>query len=538
MLRKLAATIVLALAVAPSAYLAWRFRAMSHLGYYHDDGIYWVSAKSLASGAGYRIASLPGEPYQTKYPPLYPAVLALIWKFNPRFPANLPTATVAAWLLLPVYLCMLWLFLRQYRFSWREQCGMVLFAGLSPVAAVFSFSLMPELLFTALLVASLLLAERATAAGSYAWLAFGAGILAGLAYLTKSAAAPLLVTVPLLFAGRKQLANAGLFIGGMLPAVAGWQYWVSAHLSRSWNLITLYYTNYLGFQLYNVPVRDLPLVVWHNLDGLLMGIGQVLTFDLPLGSKHLERIVAAAAITGSVRLARRTRQTQFPLAAAAISALLLVWHYVPDQRFVFPLYPLLLAGLWTEVKNVWQLVRASWKKPAFADRAAAVGVAAVLCSVGLFVAFTTAFGLFYFLPGLFNAYRASFESRQAVYQWVAANTQRDASLFAYDDPVLYLYTGRKSCGLPVPPKLHYHQDQSGIDKLLRSLPEFAREYQLSYLVLMPDDFYRDEHERGARLEREGVESSASLHPVFQSPAATVYGWNPPVPSQASLRATY
>src|ERR1035438_3344634 len=82
MLRKLTALGVFVLALAPSAYLAWTLRAMPHLGFYHDDSIYWVSAKSLAEGHEYRIASLPGQPYQTKYPPLYPALLAGIWKID------------------------------------------------------------------------------------------------------------------------------------------------------------------------------------------------------------------------------------------------------------------------------------------------------------------------------------------------------------------------------------------------------------------------------------------------------------------------
>ena len=73
---------------------------MPHLGFYHDDSIYWVSGRSLAMGDGYRIQSLPGQPYQTKYPPLYPALLAGIWKLDPRFPANLPLATLFSWLLL------------------------------------------------------------------------------------------------------------------------------------------------------------------------------------------------------------------------------------------------------------------------------------------------------------------------------------------------------------------------------------------------------------------------------------------------------
>src|SRR5208337_4275979 len=203
---------------------------------------------------GYRIESLPGQPYQTKYPPLYCALLAGIWKLDPQFPSNLPIATLFAWLLLPAFLSVLWLLLREYGFSMRARCLMVLVAGLSPVTVVFSFSLMPELLFTALLLASLILAERAGRPESAAWLAVMAGACAGLAYLTKSIAAPLLFTVPLCFALRRHYKKAALFFAAMLPAVGGWQWWVARHLTHSWDLVTLYYTNYVGFQTYNVPL--------------------------------------------------------------------------------------------------------------------------------------------------------------------------------------------------------------------------------------------------------------------------------------------
>src|SRR5580693_2679536 len=149
-LRKLTALGVFVLAVAPAAYLAWTLRAMPHLGFYHDDSIYWVSAKSLAEGHEYRIESLPGQPYQTKYPPLYPAMLAGIWKINPSFPANLPLAMLFAWLMLPPFLAILWILLRDYGFSTLERSVLVVLAALSPVTVVFSFSLMPELPFTAL----------------------------------------------------------------------------------------------------------------------------------------------------------------------------------------------------------------------------------------------------------------------------------------------------------------------------------------------------------------------------------------------------
>jgi hypothetical protein len=525
MLRKLAVFAVALAVLAPSAYLAWTLRTMPHLGFYHDDSIYWVSGRSLAMGDGYRIESLPGQPYQTKYPPLYCALLAGIWKINPQFPSNLPLATLFAWLLLPLFLWTLWLLLRDYGFSARARWLMLLAAALSPVTVVFSFSLMPELLFTALLIGSLILAERAMKTGAPAWIAVLAGVCAALAYLTKSIAAPLLFTVPLCFALRRHYKKAGLFFATMLPAVAGWQWWVARHLTHSWDLVTLYYTNYVGFQTYNVPLRDLPLVIWYNLDGFLAGAGKLLIFDLPYGSKHLERVVAIAAIAGCVRLAARRRELQYPLAALGMSAILLVWHFPPDQRFVFPLYPLLLMGLATEIANIWEMLRLTWAKPAFADRFAAAGVGAVVAGIAAFAVFCTIFGLAHFIPDLFGTYRADFETRQPAYEWIARHAPADANVYAYEDPLVFLYTGHAACRLPIPPKFLYHSDDRGIVKLMGSLADFARGYHLNYLLLTPDDYHRDLNARGTAGLVEAMQSS-DFRELYASKNAAIYQLNP------------
>src|SRR6266849_5220060 len=76
----------LALAGLAVVYIA-AFRAQP-VGLFHDDGIYAVTAKALAEGRGYRIISLPDQIPQTKYPILFPALLAGIWKLEPRFPEN------------------------------------------------------------------------------------------------------------------------------------------------------------------------------------------------------------------------------------------------------------------------------------------------------------------------------------------------------------------------------------------------------------------------------------------------------------------
>jgi hypothetical protein len=531
MLRKLAIFGVLLAALAPSAYLAWTLRTMPHLGFYHDDSIYWVSARSLAVGDGYRIESLPGQPYQTKYPPLYCALLAGIWKLNPQFPSNLPMATLFSWLLLPLFLWALWCLLGEYGFSVRARTVMVLIAGLSPVTVVFSFSLMPELLFTALLLMSVILAERAMKPESSVSMAVLAGVLAGLAYLTKSIAAPLLFTVPLCFALRKHYKKAGLFFATMLPAVAGWQWWVARHLTHSWDLVTLYYTNYVGFQTYNVPLRDLPLVIWYNLDGFLGGAGKLLIFDLPYGAKALERVVAIAAIAGCVRLAVRRRELQYPVAALGMSAILLVWHFPPDQRFVFPLYPLLLMGLATEIGNIGRVLQRTWAKPVFSERFAAAGVGALLAGIAAFAVFCTIFGLAHFIPDLFASYRADFEARRPAYEWIALHAPADANVYAYEDPLVFLYAGRRACSLPIPPKFFYHGDNGGVDKLMASMADFARGYRLDYLLLTPDDYHRDLHAMGTHGLTAAMQSS-SFREVYASTGAAIYRLNPPSGSLA------
>src|SRR5215472_18993073 len=101
MARRVATAALLVLALAPSAWLAWRWPAMPQLGLHQDDALYLVGAKSLAEGHGYRIESLPGSPFQTKYPPAVSAIMTLVWKFGPPFPANLRLAMLLTWLMLP-----------------------------------------------------------------------------------------------------------------------------------------------------------------------------------------------------------------------------------------------------------------------------------------------------------------------------------------------------------------------------------------------------------------------------------------------------
>jgi len=517
--RKLLLALLFIAALAPSAWLAWNWRAMPQLGYYHDDSIYWVTAKSMAGGGGYRIASLPQQPLQTKYPPLYPAFLSLAWRINPNFPENIPVAALLAWLLFPPFVWLVWRFLHAQRFSPWECVLLTTLAALNPVAVLLSISLMSELLFTCLFVAALLLAERASRENAIG-LAAAAGCLGGLAYLTRSAAISLFA-VPLVFLFQRRLRQALIFAACMLPAALGWQIWTALNVSSARDLVTLYYTNYLGFQLSYMPLSDVPLVVWNNIESLLAGITKLLIFDVQFEIVHVQRLVGVIALAGVVRLARQSRRFHYPAVAGVYVVMLLVWHYPPDQRFVFPLYPILLAGLWTELKNVVLVLRRAWQEQQVAERAVAALAGAVLAAFALFVGFNTIHGDFFLLPELLAGYRADLQARQPAYAWIAENTPPDANVFAYDDPILFLYVHRKSCNFPVPPALIYHHDDAGAARLLHTLPEFAHQQGLSYVLVTGGDFHRDLHETGAKSLGDAIHTAA-FEPLVRFPAAAIY----------------
>ncbi|MGH9611896.1 MAG: hypothetical protein ACRD4P_02325, partial [Bryobacteraceae bacterium] len=74
---RLRALIVFLLLLIPSALYVLRNRDMPEFGRLQDDGLLFVSAKSLADHQGFRILSLPQQPAQTKYPVLYPLYLSI-----------------------------------------------------------------------------------------------------------------------------------------------------------------------------------------------------------------------------------------------------------------------------------------------------------------------------------------------------------------------------------------------------------------------------------------------------------------------------
>jgi len=241
---------------------------------------------------------------------------------------------------------------------------------------------------------------------------------------------------------------------------------------------------------------------------------------------QLSRITSFAALAGTFRLVKKTRRFQFAAYAVGASVMLLVWHYAPSARFVYALYPLLLSGWVTEMKHLAGMLRTAFQKPKREDRVAAGVLGAVAVAyIGLFGFFTFG-GLTDLLPSLMKSRREWTASHQPSYEWIKNNTAATAKFFAYDDGVLYLYTGRHAVGSPIPPDLLFRDDSKGIEKFVRGVPEVAKDKSLEYLLLTDSDYSRDLHEERMQLLHKVVSEDHRFTEVYRDPHSTIYRYRP------------
>ncbi len=456
---------------------------MPHFGRYHDDAVYFVSAKSLAEGQGYRLPSFPGSPWQTKYPPLYPACLSAVWKMDSGFPGNLSLAMACTWISLPLFLWLAWTEWRALGLAPTVASALVVLAGFNPFVVLASISLLADLPFAALIMGVLLLLRRETP-GAVAC----AGLLAAAAYLTKSSAVVLLATVPWWFFWRRKPRLALVFTSILLPVVAAWSAWVSAHLPAGRDAATLYYFDYLGYHLNDLRLSDLPLLVWKNADSVLTAIGGTVVYGFEgWAGTHLKRLLGLAAIAGVVRMTRRNGVSHSHWFAAAYLALLVVWNFKPNVRLLLPATPLLLAGLATELGHLAGLLRDAWRV-SVANRAVAAALAAAAFTLGTATIYSNLHYNFVRWPRSFAAYRAQNEQERAAFAWIARHLPPDARILASPDIPLYLHTGRQACRLPLDLKPYYRDDEEAYVRPAYQMAEFARAQGLGYLLATPGDF--------------------------------------------------
>jgi len=521
-MRRVVALALFLVLLIPSAWFAWRNRDMPQFGRAHDDAIYFVVAKSVADGQGYRIQSLPGAPYESKYPPLLTWLLALAWRINPQFPENLSVVTAIQWAAVPLFLWLSLLWFRRAGLSPAERWLATAWLAVNPYTVVMAAGIFTDVLFAALVLASLLAFDTARLRErGWPW-AVLAGLIAGLGYLTRTAGIVALVSGPAVFLLWRKRREACAFFVAMLPAVIGWMGWVKLHHTSATDLVSIYNTNYLAFQFLNVHLRDLGTLVWTNVGHLLYNIG-ALAFPQENGSFFWQLIrvtTAAAIITGLVR--HRKERALHPLMALAALTMveLVVWHSPPNLRLMYPFVPLFAAGALWEGQHFIVMLRGTFRRPEASQRVAGWLVGALAAALLLSAIWMQGFVTFGTLPDMrAENVRVRQENREA-YAWINRNLPADATVLSIN-PALYLYTGRHTASLVIMPIYWYEEDVARTLAQFQSLPEYASRLGLDYVYMHWVDYQLLTPDHTAEAQR-AVQTNPEMRPLFHSGQGTVF----------------
>jgi hypothetical protein len=514
-------TLILFLVILiPSTLYLWKNLDMPEFGKFHDDGLLFVSAKSLATGQGFRILSLPEQPAQTKYPVLYPLYLSIIWKLNPNFPENLWMARVFNWILLVACLALSWIYFRKEGLSEGRSMLLVALLGLNPYMILFGTNTFSEVFFICWLLGAFLLARR----DGIHW-AILAGAVAGCAYLSRTAGIALLISMPAWYLWKRDLRRAIAFAAGMLPFVLGWMIWSRHNIIHTADQTIIYYTDYVKYEFLTVGLDNLHIVLWKNLDGLLYGMGSLAippVFALP-PVKILTEVVAIAMIAGCVRLFRRGIGVQYSFFTIISSVMLIFWHFPSNARFVLPCCPLLLAGLVTELEHLASMLKSAFRHKDMSQRVVSYGMAGCVAAIVLATLGLQAYMAFPYLEDAEKRYRAKRVDMRAAYAWIEANVPDSAEVLSNDDPLLYLYSGRRGHVVPLVPRSWYADDHESTVAAYRDIANYCRSHGFEYFYSNADDTSRWTNDPSeVEAVRRAVHENPELTPLFEDSFGAVY----------------
>jgi hypothetical protein len=407
------------------------------VGIIRDDAMYVVLAKSLASGHGYSWLHLPGAPAATHFPPGYPAVLALLWWISPAFPVNLIVFKLANALFGAAAAVGVAALVRA-RFG-MSPVGSGAFAIAALVGAptlALGALVMSEPLFLALLIATLILAERAADAPARRRDLIVIGLLAGATTLVRTHGIALVAAIVLLFCLRRRFKEAAIVLAASLVMLLPWQLWVSAHSGILPASMRGNYESYGAWLMDGLRAQGVGLVgrtALRTTNELATMFGALVAPYLPAAG----RFAALGALAAIATIGVRSLWRRAPIAGLflAIHAVIVVcWPFTP-ARFVWSVWPLVLL---LPVLGARELL--AWRPSAPRLRAFRVAALAAVAWLACGYALYNVRG---YHDRAWATVPQNFAQRVTpLLGWVAAHTSRDAVLATESEGPVYLYTGR------------------------------------------------------------------------------------------------
>jgi hypothetical protein len=507
----------LALLLATILCVSAGFRAHTDVcGQCHDDAIYVLTAKALAEGEGYRLVNLPGEPPQTKYPPLYPALLAGLWKLWPDFPANLLLLQGFSILCSAAFLATAYLYVVRFNHATRGVAfSACLLCSVYSSFLFFAVVTMSEALFSLIMVGMLWWIESAIRRPeSRPGADFLGGVLLALPFLCRTIG---LLFIPLglllLWQHGKRWRWATL---GAMVATIPWLVW-TASAASDWknDPVQGYYTDYLGWwSSFGLPA--ISRIITYNLLWFITSVSSPLldglTESYRLQGKFgpwfiLNGLPGLLALCVLARDVMRGRV--LPTVLVSYILLVCVWPWTP-HRFLMPLLPFLtvylLRGLMLPASqpNLGKI----WPRLALGSLVLAFVVSARehVRMVELRRVHDT--------PNPEQREKLhAWKQTRALLDWIETHTEKDDVIASGADPMISLYTGRKAY-YPIicPPLSMFYAFPYPTEEVYSLSLKAMRHYRPRYLALTAN--FHNEDEFRAWVELMQQRHPDLLHRVY------------------------
>jgi hypothetical protein len=414
------------------------------VGIFHDDGVYLILARSLASADGYRYLHLPGAPIATHYPPAYPILLALLLTVGGALPKSITILLLANAVLLGVATWALTQFMRR-RLGWTPlaAAGIAVASTVSLPMVMLSTLVMSEVLFLAVCIPLLTMSERAVTAERRRARLFALGAMVGALALVRMQGVVLAAVVGCLLAVRQDWRKAAYLLAGAVLVTIPWQLWVAFHDRSIPPELRGSYGSYVGWFFDGLRTGGFRLLTGTISRNLSEATGLLADRFAPWrpGFGRIAGVVVAALffLTGSVRFFRRAPVTLWFV--VAYLALTLVWPYAP-WRFIWGIWPLIIVIIacgvhacitWSPVAPIPRLVRVI---PAAALAALVMGAIRAERAAYVSHAWST--------PVREATARIAPEMR-----WLTDNARPHETVVADAEPLVYLFTRHRAVP-PVP----------------------------------------------------------------------------------------
>lgn len=457
--------------------LIYLLRFDRSFGLFVDDAWYVLLAKSLATGQGFQLINSPTAGILPLYPPGFPAVLSLVWRIAPEFPGNI------AWLKLVTVLSMMgvgiltWIYLRRYRGV--ASTPAVLLGGLTVIcwqlSSMATSSLMSEPFFTLLVMGQIVVTERLIRTGGPAaregrrsemGLVLLCGLLAGLAYLTRSMGIAVIVATGFCLLRQRLWRQLTVYLGLVLLLVGPWTLYAARHQptpeqrAEQRGAIVIPYSEQFWQRMAGsaasgtITAADLPGRVLKNLrlvasrDTLRIILPPVyqwlqerpMEIDPPLSYPTLTlSLLLFVLLVVGYKCAARERIGPAEITVPLMLGIVLLWPFEP-LRFLLPLTPLIF---WYFCRGViWLARRFRPVMDGGAEGRVTILAVGVLLLFNVFSHGAYLFDLYFKSEIERPAWLQSFDEIEQMTDWVNRSIPR-GEIFATSNPALIsLYTGR------------------------------------------------------------------------------------------------